>query len=438
VNALFLTIILVFASVAPSEPGIPDETMPDNPTINTIVELLAANQPEAERERYVSAVLDGLGNREIDRITQQALIKHYTPVGIDALSEFFGSPVGKSILHKFPAYTAEITPAISAEVDRARLTAREKMATLHWEEHKKELVLEPGKDALEVQFPFRNASEGEVEIVSVTPSSACLQVDLKKTKYQPGETGVISALFIKGDRQGVQRNGIIVDTTGKKPLTYILELTVQIPQPLTPSVRFVYWPQGGDPETKELELTWDSKKPIEITGVAFSSDLFTTELWPGDPDLKEEGKTEGTTTQAVIRITPASTGRATPPEKMLIEGIDSDGERFREHIYVRVVPTIYTAGGEQIPPSWSGKVIWVDSGFSGEYNETHIPGAVNLNEDAWESQIRTLLEQWTPDSLVVVYGCISGCRGGREAGRVARRLHKEYGLPDVQYTSLAR
>ena len=73
--------------------------------------------------------------------------------------------------------------------------------------------------------------------------------------------------------------------------------------------------------------------------------------------------------------------------------------------------------------NWGDKVLWVDARTRAKYEHAHIPGAILLNEDEWNSLISPSLDAWDPDIPVIVY-----CDGGScEASHaVADRLRKEY------------
>lgn len=73
-------------------------------------------------------------------------------------------------------------------------------------------------------------------------------------------------------------------------------------------------------------------------------------------------------------------------------------------------------------------VIWVDARPSDEFGQSHIPGAISLNEDAWNELLPEFLGQWSPDKRVIVYCSAKSCNA---AGEVARRLREEAGLQDV-------
>lgn len=78
--------------------------------------------------------------------------------------------------------------------------------------------------------------------------------------------------------------------------------------------------------------------------------------------------------------------------------------------------------------SWGDAVIWVDARPEAEFARAHIPGALLLNEDDWDAQLRTFLTAWAPERKVVVYCSAQSCSASHA---VAERLRKEAELKNV-------
>ncbi len=68
-------------------------------------------------------------------------------------------------------------------------------------------------------------------------------------------------------------------------------------------------------------------------------------------------------------------------------------------------------------------VLWVDARSDAEYQAAHIPGALPLHEDAWESLLPGILEHWQPEQTVVVY---CGARSCHLSKAVADRLRRDF------------
>ncbi len=78
--------------------------------------------------------------------------------------------------------------------------------------------------------------------------------------------------------------------------------------------------------------------------------------------------------------------------------------------------------------AWGEAVMWVDARPAAQYETQHIPNAVLLNEDSWNTLLPAMLNTWSPEKRVVVYCSSQSCAASHE---VARRLREEAGLPNV-------
>jgi rhodanese-related sulfurtransferase len=78
--------------------------------------------------------------------------------------------------------------------------------------------------------------------------------------------------------------------------------------------------------------------------------------------------------------------------------------------------------------AWGEKVLWLDARAQADFDTAHIPGALPLNEDAWNALLPDVLAAWDPEKTVVVYCSSLSCHTSRE---VALRLRSEVGLPAV-------
>ncbi|MEY2520303.1 MAG: hypothetical protein QOF24_2062 [Verrucomicrobiota bacterium] len=77
---------------------------------------------------------------------------------------------------------------------------------------------------------------------------------------------------------------------------------------------------------------------------------------------------------------------------------------------------------------WGSTAIWVDARPEEEFEREHVPNAVLLNEDRWNTLLPQMLAAWSPEKRVVVYCSSQSCGASRE---VARRLREEAGLKNV-------
>lgn len=74
--------------------------------------------------------------------------------------------------------------------------------------------------------------------------------------------------------------------------------------------------------------------------------------------------------------------------------------------------------------SWGDSVVWVDARSQTDFDESHIPGAVLLNEENWETLLPGFMSMWSPDLRVIVYCSSKACHSSESA---ALRLRRDLG-----------
>jgi hypothetical protein len=125
-----LSVVIACACFLPA----PAQTVPDTPAnrlaaarrylkavppvemVGETLNQLANQIPEERREEFKKALTQVVTSERIEKITLDAITKHFTVREIDALAAFYGSPEGRSITKKFTAYMADVMPAIQKEM----------------------------------------------------------------------------------------------------------------------------------------------------------------------------------------------------------------------------------------------------------------------------------------------------------------------------------
>jgi rhodanese-related sulfurtransferase len=77
---------------------------------------------------------------------------------------------------------------------------------------------------------------------------------------------------------------------------------------------------------------------------------------------------------------------------------------------------------------WGDKVLFVDARSRQRYEAGHIPGAILLNEEQWDTLFPAFSDAWDPDKTIVVYCDGGGCEASQE---VAARLRKALGVETI-------
>jgi len=78
--------------------------------------------------------------------------------------------------------------------------------------------------------------------------------------------------------------------------------------------------------------------------------------------------------------------------------------------------------------AWGNTVLWIDARPDPDFAAAHIPGALPLNEDHWDTMLSAVLDQWDPRRKIVVYCSSLSCQTSRDVGR---RLRDEANIPNV-------
>jgi rhodanese-related sulfurtransferase len=74
--------------------------------------------------------------------------------------------------------------------------------------------------------------------------------------------------------------------------------------------------------------------------------------------------------------------------------------------------------------------LYLDARSGEAFAKSHLPGAIHLNEDNWDSQLGLLIQAWEPGQAVIVYCDGVGCASSR---KLADRLRTELGMDPVYW-----
>ncbi len=153
------------------------------------------------------------------------------------------------------------------------VTAR---AELIWENPTQEFHRLSSDGAVAAHYAFKNAGPTTLTIEQINSSCGCTVAQVEKKRYEPGESGEITARFTFGNRKGLQRKVIAVrlsDGTETK-----LGLNVSILEPLTATPTLLFWRVGESAAPKMVQLTAAKGVPVNIRSVSSSSPRVTTQL----------------------------------------------------------------------------------------------------------------------------------------------------------------
>ncbi len=85
------------------------------------LEQVAQNLPQEGRVTFIQLMNSVLDRKRLRQFYFRQMTATFTTAELDALTEFYGSAEGQSILLKFPEFMAAIMPFIQQEMQRAAL-----------------------------------------------------------------------------------------------------------------------------------------------------------------------------------------------------------------------------------------------------------------------------------------------------------------------------
>lgn len=98
-------------------------------------------------------------------------------------------------------------------------------------------------------------------------------------------------------------------------------------------------------------------------------------------------------------------------------------------------PEVFTR--ESFPPitvsdarrlSAEQSVLWIDARNAAAFERGHVPGAIRLTSEEWESLLLPVMEAWTPGQVVIVYCDQETCNASTA---VATRLQSELAIETI-------
>jgi hypothetical protein len=83
------------------------------------VQQMALSLPNDQRSGFVALMEQAVNGEQLRLVALDKMVEVFSAEELNALATFYGSPVGQSIVTKFPVYMAEVMPLIQLELARA-------------------------------------------------------------------------------------------------------------------------------------------------------------------------------------------------------------------------------------------------------------------------------------------------------------------------------
>ena len=87
-------------------------------TEDTVTEL-AKGFPAEQRTKFLEFMHRAVRPEVLEQAAMESMVKVFTAEELNALADFFGSPIGQSAMSKFGLYMADVMPVIQQEMFRA-------------------------------------------------------------------------------------------------------------------------------------------------------------------------------------------------------------------------------------------------------------------------------------------------------------------------------
>jgi len=151
-------------------------------------------------------------------------------------------------------------------------------ADLTWDKPLQEFQRTPADKTVDAHFAFRNTGDSPVTIQWLRPTCGCTTAKLEKKTYAPGEQGEVAARFSIGGRKGMLRVLVTVYTDDKPKQPTVLDLRVNVHDPLTIAPALVYWKKGEPPAAKTVQISAEAAQPVHVKSVTSSNPRLTASL----------------------------------------------------------------------------------------------------------------------------------------------------------------
>lgn len=144
---------------------------------------------------------------------------------------------------------------------------------LEWTPAEQTVEAISGQTEITAVFSFRNAGDKPVRILATRSGCDCLESGVTPQVCEPGARGELRAVFSLGEREGVQRREIFVETDASQSPDSVI-LTVRIPTWVAFSSRLVWWERDEAAVAKPVRVRLAAPSECEILDVQCDSPVW--------------------------------------------------------------------------------------------------------------------------------------------------------------------
>ena len=134
------------------------------------------------------------------------------------------------------------------------------------------------EEQVEVNFGFTNKGDRPVTVLRLESSCACLEANLDKATYAPGEKGTGRAVFKVSSLVGRHEKSLHLHTDDPAEPEQLINFAVEVPVVVSIEPNLLEWTLGEAPVPKEMTVKMLGEQPVRITKVTATRENVSFEI----------------------------------------------------------------------------------------------------------------------------------------------------------------
>lgn len=94
------------------------DAYPVSELMSEMTDATLQQAPPAQREQ-IRAAMEAVDTEALEGAMMTSMVRHFSASELRALAAFYGSPEGRSVMGKMPAYMADVMPVIQQQMTQA-------------------------------------------------------------------------------------------------------------------------------------------------------------------------------------------------------------------------------------------------------------------------------------------------------------------------------
>lgn len=174
-----------------------------------------------------------------------------------------------------------------------------------------ELKPKPEDESVSTTFVFYNKGTKPVRIQGIKSMCSCLNAELDKVEYQPGEKGTGTAEFQVSSFVGRHEKSVQVTTDDPNQTEWTIPFVLEVPEVIKIEPKTLQWWLGDEAVEKTAKVTMMGDAPLKIKDVTSTREnveFSWKEITPGrEYELKVKPKNTSEVMLGALRIETDST-----------------------------------------------------------------------------------------------------------------------------------